>query len=56
MCGRYALAVQPEDVEAEFSMIRIEWFPPRYNIAPTQPILIVRGEEDSGGRRLCVGG
>lgn len=44
MCGRYALAVQPEDVEAEFSMIRIEWFPPRYNIAPTQPILVVRGE------------
>jgi len=42
MCGRYALAVKPEDVEAEFSMIRIEWFPPRYNIAPTQPILVIR--------------
>ncbi|MCX5512311.1 DUF159 family protein [Kaistia algarum] len=42
MCGRYALAVTPEDVEQEFSMIRIEWFPPRYNIAPTQPILVVR--------------
>lgn len=42
MCGRYALAVTPEDVEAEFSMIRIEWFPPRYNIAPTQPILVIR--------------
>ena len=42
MCGRYVLAVKPEDVEAEFSMIRIEWFPPRYNIAPTQPVLVVR--------------
>lgn len=52
MCGRYALAVQPEDVEAEFSMIRIEWFPPRYNIAPTQPILIVRGER--GERRPAL--
>lgn len=52
MCGRYALAVQPEDVEAEFSMIRIEWFPPRYNIAPTQPILIVRGER--GQRRPAL--
>jgi putative SOS response-associated peptidase YedK len=49
MCGRYALAVPKEDVENEFSMIRIEWFPPRYNIAPTQPILIVRAER--GERR-----
>lgn len=52
MCGRYALAVQKEDVEAEFSMIRIEWFPPRYNIAPTQPILIVRAER--GERRPAL--
>lgn len=52
MCGRYALAVQPEDVEAEFSMIRIEWFPPRYNIAPTQPILVVRAER--GERRPAL--
>jgi putative SOS response-associated peptidase YedK len=52
MCGRFALAVQPEDIEAEFSMIRIEWFPPRYNIAPTQPILIVRGER--GERRPAL--
>jgi putative SOS response-associated peptidase YedK len=44
MCGRYALAAKPVDVEEEFSMIRIEWFPPRYNIAPTQPILVVRSE------------
>jgi putative SOS response-associated peptidase YedK len=52
MCGRYALAVAKEDVEAEFSMIRIEWFPPRYNIAPTQPILVVRAER--GARRPAL--
>ena len=52
MCGRYALAVPKEDVEAEFSMIRIEWFPPRYNIAPTQPILVVRAER--GERRPAL--
>jgi putative SOS response-associated peptidase YedK len=52
MCGRYALAVAKEDVEAEFSMIRIEWFPPRYNIAPTQPILVVRAER--GERRPAL--
>lgn len=52
MCGRYALAVKPDDVAAEFSMIRIEWFPPRYNIAPTQPILIIRAE--AGERRPAL--
>lgn len=52
MCGRYALAVPKEDVEAEFSMVRIEWFPPRYNIAPTQPILVVRAER--GERRPAL--
>jgi len=52
MCGRFVLAVAPEDVEAEFSMIRIEWFPPRYNIAPTQPILVVRAEK--GERRPAL--
>ena len=50
MCGRYALAVAPADIEQEFSLIRIEWFPPRYNIAPTQPIHAVRAEK--GGRCL----
>ncbi|MBN8999142.1 MAG: SOS response-associated peptidase [Rhizobiales bacterium] len=52
MCGRYVLAVKPEDVEAEFSMIRIEWFPPRYNIAPTQPILVIR--EGKAGREAAL--
>ncbi|MCX5497518.1 SOS response-associated peptidase [Kaistia dalseonensis] len=52
MCGRYALAVKPEDVEEEFSMIRIEWFPPRYNIAPTQPILVIRA--DRGERQAAL--
>lgn len=56
MCGRYVLAVKPEDVEAEFSMIRIEWFPPRYNIAPTQPILVVReGREGREGALMRWG-
>ncbi|SHE70200.1 Putative SOS response-associated peptidase YedK [Kaistia soli DSM 19436] len=50
MCGRYALAVTPEDLEQEFSLIRIEWFPPRYNIAPTQPIHVIRAEK--GARAL----
>ncbi len=52
MCGRFALAVAPADLEEEFSLIRIEWFPPRYNIAPTQPIHVVRAEK--GTRSLAL--
>lgn len=42
MCGRFALAALPEDVEDLLALDDLEPFPPRYNIAPTQPILMVR--------------
>ncbi|MCV0397686.1 MAG: SOS response-associated peptidase [Rhizobiaceae bacterium] len=41
MCGRYTLTVTPVELEALFTVLEIEDFPPRYNIAPTQPILVV---------------
>lgn len=41
MCGRFALTASPEEVEALFVLLSIEVFPPRYNIAPTQPVLMV---------------
>lgn len=41
MCGRFSLISKPEEVEAEFGLMTLEAFPPRYNIAPTQPILMV---------------
>lgn len=41
MCGRFALVQGPETVEEAFGLDRLDPFPPRYNIAPTQPILIV---------------
>lgn len=52
MCGRFALIAPPEEVEAFTGADGgIEPFPPRYNIAPTQPILMVvagaRREPDS---------
>jgi putative SOS response-associated peptidase YedK len=47
MCGRFALTVTPEEVLEFLSLSLIEDFPPRYNIAPTQPILLVI--EDEGG-------
>jgi putative SOS response-associated peptidase YedK len=41
MCGRYALLAAPQDVKDFFDLVELEDFPPRYNIAPTQPILVV---------------
>ncbi|MFK5979780.1 MAG: SOS response-associated peptidase [Rhizobiaceae bacterium] len=41
MCGRYALVESTEAVEALFNLNNLEQFPPRYNIAPTQPILMI---------------
>ncbi len=41
MCGRFALVQGPKDLEDVFGVPEVEPFPPRYNIAPTQPILVV---------------
>ncbi|MEN3791438.1 SOS response-associated peptidase [Fulvimarina sp. MAC3] len=43
MCGRFALHTSPEIVADFLSIEEIDDFPPRYNIAPTQPILIAIG-------------
>ncbi|MEO1204886.1 MAG: SOS response-associated peptidase [Pseudomonadota bacterium] len=42
MCSRYSLTSPPEAVRQLFALKSVEAFPPRYNIAPTQPVLIVR--------------
>lgn len=42
MCGRFALVHNVAAVEDVLGAA-IESFPPRYNIAPTQPVLIVAG-------------
>jgi putative SOS response-associated peptidase YedK len=42
MCGRYTLTSAPEAIRALFRYAEQPNFPPRYNIAPTQPIAIVR--------------
>ncbi|WP_346899527.1 SOS response-associated peptidase [uncultured Roseibium sp.] len=44
MCGRFSLTATPDDVRALFAYIDLPNFPPRYNIAPTQPIATVRRE------------
>jgi len=47
MCGRYTLISPPEAVRLVFGYTDRPNFPPRYNIAPTQPIAIVRQEGDA---------
>jgi len=42
MCGRYTLTSAPEALRALFRYKEQPNFPPRFNIAPTQPIAIVR--------------
>jgi putative SOS response-associated peptidase YedK len=41
MCGRFALTATPEELEDALAIIDAGEFPPRYNIAPTQPIIVV---------------
>jgi putative SOS response-associated peptidase YedK len=45
MCGRYVVTSAPEAIRALFGYPEQPNFPPRYNIAPTQPIGIVRLQE-----------
>ena len=42
MCGRFALKAPPADIAAHFGLDAMPEAAPRYNIAPTQDILIVR--------------
>jgi putative SOS response-associated peptidase YedK len=48
MCGRFTLAQSPEAVARAFGLDAVPNFPPRYNIAPSQPVgVIVRGQNAS---------
>jgi putative SOS response-associated peptidase YedK len=42
MCGRYLIISSPDAIRALFGYPEQPNFPPRYNVAPTQPIPIVR--------------
>ena len=55
MCGRFVLILEPGDFEDEFDLGGIpESYLPRYNIAPTQPVAVVRNK--GNGRWRCSGG
>lgn len=52
MCGRYAVTLPPEAMREAFAYREQPNFPPRYNIAPTQPVPVVRMDE--GARRFML--
>ena len=51
MCGRYVITSSPAAIRALFGYPEQPNFPPRYNVAPTQPIPVVRLQE---GKRQFV--
>jgi putative SOS response-associated peptidase YedK len=51
MCGRFALK-NPTALKAAFDLIEMPDLPPRYNIAPSQDIAIIRA--DTSGRHLSL--
>ncbi len=52
MCGRYVITSPPAAIRALFGYSEQPNFPPRYNVAPTQPIPIVRLNE--GARHFAL--
>src|SRR6185436_20500126 len=52
MCGRYAITSAPEAIRRLFGYPEQPNFPPRYNVAPTQPVPIVRVVE--GKRQFAL--
>ncbi len=49
MCGRYIITSPPEAVRSWFDYPEQPNFPPRYNVAPTQPIPIVCPDDRTAG-------
>lgn len=53
MCGRFTLTT-PGDLLAElFRLLQMPVLPPRYNIAPTQPVEVVRAGPGRGRRTIA---
>src|SRR3569832_2945603 len=50
MCGRYAFLLPPEAMAQLFKVLNEVEYPPRYNIAPTQPVITILERE---GRRTA---
>ena len=54
MCGRYMLTTPVDALRQLFRFKERPNLPPRYNIAPTQDVPIVRRTRDGAGRELIM--
>jgi putative SOS response-associated peptidase YedK len=52
MCGRYSLSASPETIRDHFGLHALPALEPRYNIAPTQVVPVIRAGEE--GRELAL--
>jgi putative SOS response-associated peptidase YedK len=52
MCGRFVLMTPGRDLAERFGLEEEPVLEPRYNIAPTQMVAIIRLEKETGRRRL----
>ena len=52
MCGRYTLRKPPREIADAFDVPEVPELPARYNIAPTQPVPVVRLDPDRGRREI----
>jgi len=54
MCGRFTLRASPSVVAAQFGLFETPAWAPRFNIAPTQPVIAIRCLGTGGGRPEAV--
>ena len=54
MCGRFTLHASPEQIAEQFGVQEPEVLADRYNIAPTQPVGIVRLDRSARGREWAL--
>lgn len=47
MCGRFTLTAPAEQIRDLFDIKELPELAPRYNIAPTQDVVVIRGDENS---------
>ena len=52
MCGRFVITSAPAALRQLFGYVEQPNFPPRYNVAPTQPIPVVLVENGARHFRL----
>src|SRR5258708_4173471 len=54
MCGRYRLTAKERYIREHFDLEEDPSWTPRYNIAPTQPVAVVRQDVETPKRTLSL--